>query len=327
MEDRSYDDIRYFKDISPRTYQLIGYLGYNKETELENAQGRWTIYTKKNFSFPYFNTQYSSPINRFVAIYKGNDNKNLLVVGSFEGENTDEIKKNLFVLTDTVLASAEKFLGIPLQITEENAQDYGYIRGVILGIVLIIADFVYSWTFKLNEGILTGFMEYIKQVYNGNPMLGNLIGIAWTGMYFGIPLILMPILYSNFCVKRAARIRQKKLQKIEQLLTGYEFGMNAEKSLEEELTTIIEEKKKSAIYEEIMKISKNLNREDFEILYIRIREGFLSPDSLLNFITDVRQLAGEDLPFDKFVEIIAKYHKADLVTELNIKPLPFNCRD
>ncbi len=318
---RTYDAIHYYKDINPRSYQLLGYLGYNKETEFESSHGRWTVYTKKEFSFPYFNTEYSSPVNRFAAVYRGNDNKTLLVYGSFEAQNTDEIRQNLLVLANTLLAPVDRFLGIPVRLTEENAQDYGYLRGVSLGIVLIIADFVYSWTFKLNEGILTGFIEYIKRVYDGNPALGNSIGFAWTGLYFGLPLIVMPILYGNYCVRRAARVRQKRLQKIERLLTGYEFGINAEKALEEELATIIDEKKKAVIYEEIMTVSKNLNREDFETLYIRIREGFLSPDALLNFIADVRELAGEDLPFEKFVEIVAKYQKADLVTELGIKPL------
>lgn len=316
---RTYDTIHYFKDISPRSYQLLGYLGYNKETEFETSHGSWTVYVKKEFSFPYFNAGFSSPVNKFAAVYKGKS-KNMLVYGSFEAQNTDEIKKNLFILTGTMLAPVEKFLGIPTTLTEENAQDYGYIRGVILGIVLIISDFVYSWTFKLNEGILTGFIEYIKRVYDGNPALGNSIGFAWTGMYFGLPLILMPILYGNFCVRRAARARQKKLQRIERLLAGYEFGINAENSLEEELATIIEEKKKAVIYDEIMKISKNLNREDFETFYIRIQEGFLSPDALLNFIADLKEVAGKELPFEKFVEIIARYHKADLVTELGIKP-------
>ncbi len=318
---RTYDAIHYFRTINPRTYQLMGYLGYNKETEFENTHGRWTVYVKKEFSFPFFNAGYSSPVNRFTAVYRGNNGRNMCVYGSFETQNTDDIRQNLLILTDTMLAPVEKFLGIPVALTEENAQDYGYIRGVIFGSILIIADFVYSWTFKLNEGILTGFIEYIKRVYDGNPALANSIGFAWTGMYFGLPLILMPILYGNYCVRRAARVRQQKLQKIERLLTGYEFGVNAEKALDEELATIIDEKKKAVIYDEIMKVSNNLSREDFETLYIRIREGFLSPDALLKFINDLQEMAGEDLPFEKFVEIVTRYHKADLITELKIKPL------
>ncbi len=314
-----YDSIQYFKDVNPYSYQLLGYLGYNKESEFNTKHGMWTVYTKKEFSFPYFNTEFSSPVNKFAAVYKGTG-KNIFVYGSFE-KSIQEIKQNLLILTNTMLAPVERFIGIPITLTEENAQDYGYIRGVILGVLLIAADFVYSWTFKLQEGILTGFIEYIKQVYNGNPSLGNAIGIAWTGMYFGVPLILMPIMYGNFCVRRAGRVRQKKLQLLGQTLSGYEFGHNAEKSLEEELTTIIEEKRKASIYGEIMKLTEKLGREDFEILYTRIQEGFLSPDALLSFITELRKITGGELPFEKFVEIVARYHKADIVTELDVKPV------
>ncbi len=321
---RTYDSIQYFRDISPRTYQLMGYLGYNKEDEFENPHGRWAVYTKKDFSFPYFNTEYSSPVNKFVAVYKGANGKNMFVYGSFEAQDTGGTKKNLLTFTNTMLAPVEKFLGIPVTLTEENARDYGYIRGVILGIVLIIADFVYSWTFKLNEGILTGFIEYIKRVYDGNPALGNAIGIAWTGMYFGLPLILMPILYGNVCVRRAAQAMQKKLKRIEPILTGYEFGVNAENALEEELATIIDEKKKAVIYDEMLKTDAKLGKEDFETLYRQIQEGFLSPDALRDFIDDVKKLAGDKLPFEKFVEIIARYHKADLVTDFTIKPFTPN---
>ncbi|MBN1444894.1 MAG: hypothetical protein JW957_02155 [Candidatus Omnitrophica bacterium] len=321
MEDeikKTYESIQYFRDIKPYSYQLLGYLGYNMESEFDAPPGRWTVYTKRDFSFPYFNSGFSAPVNRFAAVYRG-AGKNMMVYGSFETKNTDEIQEKLEILTKTMLSPVQKFLGIPRTLTEENARDYGYIRGVIIGIILIIADFVYSWTFKLQEGILTGFIEYIKQVYYGNPRIGNFIGFAWTGFYFGIPLIAVPILYGNICVKMAEKSRQRKLRKMETLLTGYEFGVNAEKALEEELSTIIEEKKKEAIYGEIAKINVKLGREDFETLYLKIREGFLSPESIHYFITELKELAGEEMPFEKFVEIIARYQKTGLKTELDIK--------
>jgi len=321
MEDgikKTYGSIQYFRDISPHSYQLLGYLGYNMESEFEAYPGRWTVYTKRDFFFPYFNSGFSAPVNRFAAVYRS-AGKNMLAYGSFETKNTDEIRQKLEVLTKTMLSPVKKFLGIPQTLTEENARDYGYIRGVIIGILLIIADFVYSWTFKLQEGLLTGFIEYIKQVYYGNPRLGNFIGFMWTGFYFGIPLIAMPILYGNICVRMADKSRQKKLRKIDELFTGYEFGVNAEKALEEEFATIIEEKKKEAIYGEINRIGGKLGREDFETLYIKIREGFLSPESIHFFITELKELSGEELPFEKFVEIVARYQKTGLKTELDIK--------
>jgi len=321
MEDeikKIYESIQYFRDISPHSYQLLGYLGYNMETEFDVHPGRWTVYTKRDFSFPYFNSGFSAPVNRFAAIYRS-AGKNMLAYGSFETKNTEEIQEKLETLTKTMLSPVQKFLGVPRTLTEENARDYGYIRGVIIGIVLIIADFVYSWTFKLQEGILTGFIEYIKQVYYGNPRIGNFIGFAWTGFYFGIPLIALPILYGNICMKMADKSRQKKIRKIESLFTGYEFGLNAEKALEEEFATIIEEKRKEAIYGELNRINNNLSREDFETLYMKIREGFLSPESIHDFITELKELSGAELTFEKFVEIVAKYQNTGLKTELDIK--------
>lgn len=314
----NYEAIKYFRDIKPRTYQLLGYLGYNKETEIEAPYGKWDIYTKRNFSFPYFNTPVGLPVNRFVALYKGTENKSMLVYGSFEKE-IDEIKNVLMVLSETVLAPVKKFLGIPTTLTEENAQDYGYIRGVIFGITLILADFVYSWTFALREGILTSFIEYIKKVHEGNPSITNVIGIMWTGMYFGIPLILVPIIYGNICMGIARRRRVKMVQKIEEISGGYEFGINAEKALEEEFATIIEEKRKQVIFEEIRKTAKNLDKDGFETLYTNIRAGFISPEALNEFIKEFKELTGGEISLEEFVEIVAKYQKAGPSTEIGIK--------
>jgi len=314
----NYEAIKYFKEVSPRTYQLLGYLGYNKETDIEIPYGTWTLYTKRNFVFPYFNTRLPLPTNRFVAIYKG-VYKNLIVYGSFEKE-LDEIKEKLLSIPEILLTPAKKFLGIPLTLTEENAQDYGYIRGVIFGIILILADFVYSWTFTLREGVLTGFIEYIKKVYEGsNPALTNFIGISWTGMYFGIPLILLPILYGHICVRMAKRKRIKQMKKTEAISSGYEFGIKAEQALEEEFSTIIEEKRKEAIYKEISKITDKLDRDVFETLYLKIREGFISPEALDNFIKDFQDITEGALSLEKFVEIVAKYQRAGPTTEIGVK--------
>lgn len=313
-----YEAIRYFKNINPRTYQLLGYLGYNRETDIETPYGIWTLYTKKNFLFPYFSAEFTIPVNKFLGLYKGKG-KDMVVYGSFE-DSIDEIKEKLLLITKTMLLPVHKFLGIPTTLTEENAQDYGYIRGVIFGIMLILADFVYSWTFALREGIFTSFLEYIKKVYDGSTLgITNFVGITWTGMYFGIPLILMPIIYGHICVKIAEKKRIRQMKKLEEIASGYEFGIKAEQVLEEEFTTIVEEKRKQAIYEEISKITDKLSRENFEALYMKIREGFISPEMIDEFIKDFKEITENSIPFEKFVEIVARYQKAELTTEIGIK--------
>ncbi|MCX8083049.1 MAG: hypothetical protein N3D17_06640 [bacterium] len=314
----TYEIIRYFKDINPRTYQLLGYLGYNRETDVETPYGVWTIYTKKNFLFPYFSADFSIPVNKFVGIYRGTE-RNMVVYGSFE-DSINEIKEKLSVITKTMLLPVQKFLGIPITLTEENAQDYGYIRGVILGVILILSDFIYSWTFALREGVFTSFLEYIKKVYEGSSIgITNFIGITWTGMYFGIPLILMPIIYGHICVQMATRKRIRQMKIIEEIASGYEFGIRAEQAMEEEFITIVEEKRKEAIYEELSRITDKLDRKVFETLYMKIREGFISPEALDEFIKDFKDITENVIPFEKFVEIIAKYQKASPSTEIGIK--------
>ena len=128
MENRIYEEIMYFKSISAETYQLLGYLGYKREEEFEVENGKWEIYTKRNFTFPYFIANYSSPINKFVAIYLKPENS-IIVYNSFE--NIQNLKQNLEIITKIFFPIKKKLFFIPLTLLEENAQDYGYIRGII----------------------------------------------------------------------------------------------------------------------------------------------------------------------------------------------------
>lgn len=314
MEKKIYEQIKYFKKISAETYQLIGWLGYKKEDEFYLKKGKWEIYTKREFTFPYFVSTYSSPVNKFVAIYTG-DGISTIVYGSFE--NIDDLKKNLEIIVKTFFPEKRKFFFIPLILTEENAQDYGYIRGIILGIFLLGIDIVYSWIFKLREGILTGFIEYIKRVYDGNPGLGMQIGILGTGLYFGFLLIFIPILFGNIYVKREEKLRKLKYKNLPDEIKGYEFGIKAEQSLREEFEMIVEEKRKEKIYQEISK-ETSISKQDFDNLYFELNRGFLSPESLLNFIKNYREKI-KNLPIEKFLEIVSRYKKASIESEIKIK--------
>ncbi len=53
-------------------------------------------------------------------------------------------------------------------------------------------------------------------------------------------------------------------------------------------------------------------------LYTNPGGTFIS--SLFKFLTQLNRMTGEEIPFERFVEIIARYHRADIVTELGIKP-------
>jgi hypothetical protein len=312
---RKLESIKYFGEIQTKTYQLLGYLGYNKEEEISFQPGKWIIYTKRNFTFPYFYSEYKTPVNKFVAIYAGN-NKNTVVYGSFQ-ENLREIKNALKEITEKFFAHPKKLFRIPLTLNEENAQDYGYARGLILGLFLLIADIGFSWIFKLKSGIFIGLVDFIGLVYYMNPSLAVGIGLTGTGLYFGFLLVFIPILYGNICVKRAEKLLKRKLKTLSPEILNYEFGIHAEQSLEEELSIIIEEKKKEKIYEEFKKISPKIKKDTFEKLYRDINHGFFSPESLQIFLKEYQQYT--DKPLENFLEIVNKYQKARVNTEIHLE--------
>ena len=310
-----YEKIKYFEKINEKTYQLLGWLGFIKEETFETEEGKWEIYTKRNFVFPYFLSNFNPPINKFCAIFK--NKKELIVYGTFE--KIEEIKEHLLQITEFFLKKERKILFIPLVLTEENAQDYGYIRGLILGFSLIIIDFLYSFIFKLKSGIITGFIDYVKVIYYGTPGFGLFVGITGTGLYFIFLLIILPILFGIYYKKRVTRDILKKIELFIKEINpyGYEFGIDGEKALEDEFTLIIEEKKKEQIYNEIKEFV-NLNKNEFEITYERIKNGFLKPSDFLNFLNDYKTTF-DNFPLEKFLQIIIKYEEAKIETEIKFQ--------
>ncbi|MCM8818532.1 MAG: hypothetical protein NC915_03520 [Candidatus Omnitrophica bacterium] len=315
-KEKFYNSIKYFKKINEKTYQLLGWLGFTKEETLKTDSGEWEIYVRRNFIFPYFNREKEYPsINKFCAIFK--NKRESIIYGIFE--NLDELKNNLIKITEIFLKKEKKFLGIPLTLTEENAQDYGYIRGLILGFSLILIDFLYSFIFKLKNGIITGFIEYVKVVYYGTPGFGIFVGITGTGLYFIFILIVIPILFGLYYKKMAVKKILKKTDKfIEELISyHYEGGIEAERTIEDEFYLIIEEKRKEQIYKELQNFI-TIEKRDFEILYEKLKIGFLKLQDLIDFIKNYTEIF-KQIPLIKFLEIIKKYETADIETEIKFQ--------
>lgn len=310
-----YEKIKYFERVKEKTYQLLGYLGFIKEETLKTQSGKWEIYTKRNFIFPYFNSEFNPPINKFCAIFK--NGRELLIYGSFE--NLEEVKKNIIQISDIFLKKERKILGIPLTLTEENAQDYGYIRGLILGCFLILIDFIYSLIFKLKSGIITGFIDYVKVIYYGTPGFGLFVGITGTGLYFIFLLIVIPILFGIYYKKFAVK---KILKKIEDFLEGikaygYEFGVDGERSIEDEFTLIVEERKKEQIYNEL-KNKVEISKNEFEYIYEKIKTTFLKIQDFSEFLKEYEETF-KDFPLKDFVQLISKYENARIETEIKFQ--------
>lgn len=309
-KEKIYELIKYFRKIDERTYQLLGWLGFTKEETIKTPSGEWDLYIKKDFKFPYFYSEFNPPINKFFAILK--NSKEFVIYGNFEKK--EEIKNLLMEITNFFFRREKKIIGIPFSLNEENAENYGYIRGLLLGFFLIFLDFIYSWIFKLKNGIITGFIDYVKLVYYGNPPFGITIGIAGTGLYFIFLLIILPILFGIIYKKIAIKKRKNFLERIS--FPEYEFGIEAEKALEEEFSVIVEEKRKEKIYEEIKK-DVYIEKKEFEFLYESLKNGFLKIEEMLNFLEEYNKLLKE-FPLKKFLEIISKYENAKIQTDIKI---------
>ncbi|MCM8768281.1 MAG: hypothetical protein NC911_01145 [Candidatus Omnitrophica bacterium] len=311
---RLFTELKHFNRVNEETYRLLSALSYHLETTLETAFGRWEIFTKHQFVFPYFIQNITTPVDRFVAIFKGNSE--FITSGSYDSLET--VKANLQRLTEIFFPPKRRWLGIPLELTPENAQDYGYLRGLIFGCLLIGLDVSYSWFFKLKTGLLTGIIDFIRLVYEGNVGLAIGVGIALTGFYFGVLLIAVPIIYGQICVQRASRRENERLETQGELLE-YEFGRQAEQSLAEEFNTILEEKRKEEIYQELRRDWPELDRAEFQDLYQRLVNGFVSPEDLEVFLKDFNRVVPSGR-LEYFLQTVVKFRKASPVLEITLKP-------
>jgi hypothetical protein len=61
-----------------------------------------------------------------------------------------------------------------------------------------------------------------------------------------------------------------------------------------------------------------LNKNEFEITYERIKNGFLKPSDFLNFLNDYKTTFG-NFPLEKFLQIIIKYEEAKIETEIKFQ--------
>ncbi|HOK56997.1 MAG TPA: hypothetical protein PLF90_06680 [bacterium] len=307
--------IKYFQKVNSETYQLLGYLGFTKEESFKTNSGEWEIYTKTNFIFPHFISEFNPPLNKFCAILK--NTKEFIVYGTFE--TLEEVKKKLIQLSDIFFKKEKKFFGIPLTLTEENAQDYGYIRGLILGFLLLIFDFSYPFIFKLKSGIINSFIDYVKIIYFGTPGFGIFVGITGTGLYFIFLLIIIPIFFGWYYKKLAIKKNIRKIDRFIKDISGYDydFGIDAEKTLKDEFTLIIEEKKKEQIYNELKK-SVDVSKQDFENVYEKLKTGFFNISDMLEFI-DLYEKTFKNFSLKKLLNIIAKYDTARYLTEIKFQ--------
>ncbi|HOK80745.1 MAG TPA: hypothetical protein PK303_07195 [bacterium] len=231
-------------------------------------------------------------------------------------DNLDEIITALKYLSSFLFTDGtRRFLFRKLTI--ENAQDYGYIRGLIAGIILMLIDTI-PWrigNFR-PQGVLSTFLEYTRIVYYGTPGFAIVVGMAAIGIYFTVLFILLPILAGNFYLYKARRRQQSQILLMPECLVDFEYGKDAESSLSEQHIALIDSLKRDEIYKKVSRLWHNFKKEDFYELYEIFRGGFLTPEVLYNLLKKITRNC-PDFDFKQFLEIMIDVMKRD--TEVVIK--------
>lgn len=299
------DLVRMFRKVGENTSRLLVSLNYRNERTLELEEGRWEIFTKKNFTFPYFLKATNTTTNRFYAVFRGASD--FAVGGSYE--SIEELEENLRYLAREFLRRPRKWMGIPLALTSENAQDYGYVRGLLIGLALMIADIGVAVAFESRNAVFYSIIEYTQQVAALDRGLAIIIGIAASGFYFTTLLILLPVFLGNWAVGRARKLEQARVARLPEVFLDYEYGEEAERALEEEYRGILEELRKEAMYAEVRKVCPAMGKIDFESIYLRLKEGFFSAETLREFLGQIRSM-DPALDPEQLLDTIVRFQKA-----------------
>lgn len=305
---------RNFDRLDEKTWQFLPQLNYRLESEIKTDNGTWHLYTaEKNIYYnPQKNGKYT--VKLFFAVFSpSGSGRSLPVSGTYE-----DLASLTGYLRDISLNLAiEERTGF-FRLTRENAQDYGYIRGIVFGFLLLALDLTFAWIFRLKTGgVLMTFLDYTKLVYEGSPSFAIVVGMAAMGVYFCMLFIFFPILIANVYIFKARKIHEAKSNKIHDAVLEYDFGKRAEDSLKDQYQAMLEDLRTSEIYEYINRKPGEMKKEDFIYIYNRIKEGFLTPESLYRFLTEMEEkMPGYDLK--KLLELMLHYSHAEPRVDLRI---------
>jgi len=290
-------------------------LGYKKHHEFDVPEGVWQVFCLEKKIEEDILSQKKEEIVLFFAIFISKLHERKFPVSGI-CDNPDEVITGLKYLSSFVFTDNDrKFLSSKLTI--ENAQDYGYIRGLIAGIILMLIDII-PWhigNFR-PQGVLSTFLEYTRIVYYGTPGFAIVVGMAAIGIYFTVLFILLPILAGNFFLFKARKKQQKQISIMPECLADFEYGKDAESSLNEQHLSRVNNLKRDEIYRRVSTLWQNFKREDFYELYDIFRDGLLAPEVIYNLLEKITRNC-PDFDFKKFLKIMIDIMKRD--TEVVIK--------
>ncbi|MCM8760034.1 MAG: hypothetical protein NC906_09745 [Candidatus Omnitrophica bacterium] len=282
-----------YKNFNDDLFLTLTKIGYQKGSDIELPEGKWQLFYLMKEIQSAISLNKKNQITNFFAIWiPNNQNRKFLVSGI--SENLDNIANDLKYIARKILtnfsSSERKFFRFSKNLTVENAQDYGYLRGLLAGIMLMIID-ITPWhigTFR-PQGILGTFLEYTRIVYYGTPGFAIVVGMGAIGIYFTVLFILIPIMTGNLFMLKARKIEKNVIFSMPDSLADYDFGKDAEISLNEQYRSLVENIKREEIYKKVVSIWKDLKKEDFFDLYDFFRGGLIAAESLyaiLKRITD-----------------------------------------
>ncbi len=168
------------------------------------------MFSGRKYEVGIFSNSKQDIIQFFAILNSRLSDKKFVVSGLSEDlDHTVECLKYISsrIISGTSGDTSRRFFRFSNGLTIENAQDYGYIRGLLTGIVLMLIDTI-PWhigSFR-PQGVLSTFLEYTRIVYYGTPGFAIVVGMAAIGIYFTILFILIPIMVGNLFVMKAKRL-------------------------------------------------------------------------------------------------------------------------
>ncbi|MCM8829064.1 MAG: hypothetical protein NC902_07285 [Candidatus Omnitrophica bacterium] len=278
-------------------------LGYQKHSEVNLPDGSWQIYQRVKTPDIETHLNKKQKILFFFAVWSpASSNKKFPITGMCE--NIDEVINGLKFISS--LLPENRYGGFRLQkkLDVQNAQDYGYIRGLLCGFFLMLID-ILPWhigTFR-PQGIMSTFLEYTRIVYYGTPGFAIIVGMAAIGVYFTVLFIVLPIITANLYMIKARRIERATISSLPDILHECEYGQDAELFLDQQLRYRVENIKKEEIFKRAASIWENIKKQDIYELYEILKSGVISTETLYDIIKRTRHACG-DFDFMEFLKIM-----------------------
>jgi hypothetical protein len=296
---------------------VLPQLGYREVRSVETEYGHWQIFARTKLLTA--EQMQHIEIQMFFAVYRHRTSGRVFpVAGEFSDINA--LISNLISISSNLLKeqSPSSFLRIPLSLSEENAQDYGYVRGLILGILLMGMDLLFSIWFRIRPfGVITSILEYTRLVYFGTPGFGIFFGMVAIGIYFTVLFIALPILFGSFYRWKASRIRRFEESKVPDEALIYDYGAGAVTFIDDQYKVLVDDVRKNAMYQEVSSRWPLLDRESFENLYNQLCGGFCTPESLLEALNNIEQCS-KDFRLSEFLGIMVAMLKRTPRVNLSI---------